>query len=68
MVFTLFRMGFSLHGYPTDRLYYHATDELTMGIAFPETDMSGGARSVELCLCDITFRSYLISIYFNLSY
>ena len=36
MVFALFRMGFSLHGYPTDRLYYHATDELTMGIAFPE--------------------------------
>ena len=37
-----------------------------MGIAF----MSGGARSVELFLCDITFQAMilLISIYFNLSH
>ena len=48
-----------------------------MGIAFalnnilPEVCHAGGARSVELCLCDITFQAMmilLISIYFNLSF
>ena len=53
--FMLFRMGFS-----RGRLYYHATDELTMGIAFPEICQAVHAVWSCVQLCDITFQAMIL--------
>ena len=68
-----FYYGFK-SGYPTDRLYYHATDEPTMGIAFALSnilpEVCQAVHAVWSCVYVTlnTFQAMILSIYFNLSY
>ena len=64
MVFTLFRMGFSLGIYPTDRLYYHATDKLTMGIALSEICQAVHA----VWSCVYVTLLFLVDLYMNIGF